>query len=736
MVDLLWLVPALPLAGTVINALFGRRLGKPLSGLIAVLAVFAAFVVAALAVTSYVAGDTTHPHQLHLFPWIAWGEGATETMVAEAGLMLDPLSSVMVLVITGVGSLIHLYSLGYMSHDPGYPRFFTYLNLFTFSMLTLVLANNFLLMFVGWELVGLCSYLLIGFWFTRPSAASAGKKAFVVNRVGDWGFLIGLFLIWATFGTFQFFGEGAGLGGVLDDPGGILKNGGSALDLSGFFWGADYSGQWVLPVSLAIALLLLVGATGKSAQIPLYVWLPDAMEGPTPVSALIHAATMVTAGVYMIARAHSLYELAPEALTVVATIGALTAIFAATIALVQNDIKRVLAYSTVSQLGYMFLGLGTGAFATGIFHLMTHAFFKALLFLGAGSVIHGLSDEQDLRKMGGLFRYMRVTTITFLIGWLAIIGTPGFSGFFSKDLILAKTFERAQEDPFFYVHYLLGIVTVGLTAFYMSRLVFLAFFGRYRGEIAGHAPATAAAAPEHEPVAAAAAHSEQAAHGTAHTAPAHDEAHTPAAGHGAHDTPGGHAGVPHESPASMLIPLVVLAFLSIVGGLWPLSGMPGFITGDHAETQFEQFLAPSVTSHTGGATHEAALDPSVEWGLTAASVGIAALGGLVAAAMYLGGRPRPSDLVDLFGAPYRWLSNKWYVDELYQALIAHPGARLAAFLSAFDLGVIDGAVNGVAKLARGTGGLFRRLQTGYVRGYAVTFVVGAFAVLAYWAFRP
>src|SRR5688572_19318128 len=473
MLDLLWLVPALPLAGAIVNALVGRRLGKPLSGLLACLTVFAAFIIAALAVNTYVAGDTSHPHQLHLFEWIGWSSGRSSVSVAEVGFMLDPLASVMVLVVTGVGSLIHLYSLGYMSHDPSYSRFFTYLNLFTFSMLVLVLANNFLLMFVGWELVGLCSYLLIGFWFTRPSAASAGKKAFIVNRIGDWGFLIGLFLIWTTFGTFQYFGD-HGVAGVLDDPGAVLAAGSGGLDLSWFF------GEGVVfPVALAIALLLFVGATGKSAQVPLYVWLPDAMEGPTPVSALIHAATMVTAGVYMVARAHSLYELAPAALTVVATVGAVTAIFAASIALVQNDIKRVLAYSTVSQLGYMFLGLGTGAFASGVFHLMTHAFFKALLFLGAGSVIHGLSDEQDLRKMGGLLKYMRVTAITFLIGWIAIIGIPPFAGFFSKDLILAKTFERAQSDPFFYLHYALGLITVALTAFYMSRLVFLAFFGTY-----------------------------------------------------------------------------------------------------------------------------------------------------------------------------------------------------------------------------------------------------------------
>ena len=736
-----------------INLFFGRRLGKG-SGGIAVLAVLAAFLVAAGAVAQYTAGDTSHGFQQHLFPWIAWGEGRSETLVSEVGLLLDPLSCIMVLVITGVGTLIHIYSLGYMSHDPGFPRFFTYLNLFTFSMLTLVLANNFLLMFVGWELVGLCSYLLIGFWFTRPSAASAGKKAFIVNRVGDWGFLVGLFLIWTTFGTFQYFGDTAHGGasaalatGVLDDPSRVFRPG-TGLDLSAFFWGEQFAGQAVLTIPLAIALLLFVGATGKSAQVPLYVWLPDAMEGPTPVSALIHAATMVTAGVYMVARAHAIYDLAPEALTLVATIGAITAIFAASIALVQNDIKRVLAYSTVSQLGYMFLGLGTGAYASGVFHLMTHAFFNALMFLGAGSVIHGLSDEQDMRRMGGLYKYMRVTAVTFLVGWLAISGVPPFSGFFSKDLILAKTFERAQEDPFFYVHYALGLITAALTAFYMSRLVFMTFFGRYRGEVAGISAAAAHATPDHEPVAAVAAHIDQAQHGTTHTAPAHTATHSaPTVGthpvahnatdaHSAHGSQG-HAGRPHESPATMLIPLVVLAFLSFIGGMWPISGVPGFLPAGMTPSGIETFLAPSLEAHTTGGAHETHhLDVATEWMLTGLAIGAAALGILAAAAIYLSGSPNPATVADTFRGPYRWLANKWYVDELYQAMIAHPGARLASFLAAFDLGVIDGAVNGVARLARGTGGLFRRLQSGYVRSYAVTFVVGAFAILAYWAFRP
>jgi len=672
--------------------------------------VLAAFLVAAGAVWQYTSGSTDEPFQQHLFPWIAWGKGRAAVDVAEVGFLLDPLSCVMVLVVTFVGFLIHVYSVGYMSHDPGFPRFFTYLNLFTFSMLTLVLGNNFLCMFVGWELVGLCSYLLIGYWFTRPSAASAGKKAFVVNRIGDWGFLIGLFLIWATFGTFQFFGEGS-TRGVLDDPSTLLKGGGPGLDLGQFFFGTDPGTFGYLNVGLAIPLLLFVGATGKSAQIPLYVWLPDAMEGPTPVSALIHAATMVTAGVYMVARTHSFFELAPESLTVVATIGALTALFAATIGLVQTDIKRVLAYSTVSQLGYMVLGLGSGAFAAGIFHLMTHAFFKALLFLGAGSVIHALSDEQDLRRMGGLRRYLPVTTITFLVAWLAIIGFPGFAGFFSKDLILSRTFERGMEDPWFLVLYGIGLVTVALTAFYMSRLVFLAFFGDYRGASAGETVGTAALAAEHEPVA--------------------------AADHGGQGT---HGARPHEAPWVMTVPLIVLAFFSIVAG-W--IGVPplisGFITGAEGHLSwFEQFLEPSLAVHAANAAaaeHGAALDPMIELGLTGASVAMAALGVAVAALMYLARVPDPAALTDALRTPYNWLRNKWYVDELYQAIIAHPGARLASFLAAFDLGVVDGAVNGVARLARGTGSLLRQTQNGYVRTYAVTMLIGAFAVLAYWAFR-
>ena len=446
------------------------------------------------------AGGEEH-YQLFLFDWIAWGSGSDQVLISEAGLLLDQLSGVMILIVTGVGFLIHVYSAGYMGHDPGFARFFTYLNLFTCSMLILVLGNNFLLMFVGWELVGLCSYLLIGFWFTRPSAASAGKKAFIVNRVGDWGMLVALFFIWTSFGTFRFFGEAgsAVTSGVLDDPARVLTDG---------------------AVALAIALLLFVGATGKSAQIPLYVWLPDAMEGPTPVSALIHAATMVTAGVYMIARANSLFLAAPESLVVVAVIGALTAIFAASIGLVQTDIKRVLAYSTVSQLGYMVLALGAGAFAGGDLPPDDPRLLQGPPLPGGG-----VGDPRPARRAGhaphgrAVEGASRSPSPPSWSGWLAIIGIPGFAGFFSKDAILAATYARGYENPLYYGLYGVALLTVLLTAFYMSRLVFLTFFGPPRWQVveAGMTPATAAVVPEHEPA---------------------------AAGHGDHETPDGdgHAG--------------------------------------------------------------------------------------------------------------------------------------------------------------------------------------------------
>src|SRR5438876_1668382 len=503
--DHLWLIPLFPLATAALMLFFGRRLPNTGVSVLCVGSVGLSFLYALGAVFQLLAADPEHRvFQKVLFEWLTPGPmqmtgGHAIRFVADWGYLLDPLSCVMVLVVTGVGFLIHAYSVGYMGHEGGYYRFFGYMNLFMFAMLTLVLANNLLLMFVGWEGVGLCSDLLIGFYFLKKSAADAGKKAFIVNRIGDAGFLLGIFLVSVTLGTIRFTNaglpEGAGFTGIVQAlTSGIASH---ALALGA-------------PVLTAIGLLLFVGATGKSAQIPLYVWLPDAMEGPTPVSALIHAATMVTAGVYMVARMNALYQLAPAALEVVAVIGALTAIYAATMGLLQNDIKRVLAYSTISQLGYMFLAMGVGAFAAGIFHLMTHAFFKALLFLGSGSVIHALSGEQDIRKMGGLWEKIPITARTFGVATLAIAGIFPFAGFFSKDEILGQAFDR------FFLLMFIGFITAGMTAFYMFRLFFLTFIGYCRAD-------------------------------------EHVVKHI------------------HESPRPMVLPLMILAGFSVIGGWigWP-----------------------------------------------------------------------------------------------------------------------------------------------------------------------
>ncbi len=510
----LWLIPLFPLATAALMLFFGKRLPKIGVSVLCVGSVGLSFIYAVGAVSQLLAADPERRvAQQILFEWLTPGAmqmsgGHLVRFVADWGFLLDPLSAVMVLVVTGVGFLIHVYSVGYMGHEGGYYRFFGYMNLFMFAMLTLVLANNLLLMFVGWEGVGLCSYLLIGFYFLKKSASDAGKKAFIVNRIGDAGFLLGLLLTAVTLGTIRFTSlglpESAGYSGILQS----LE---AAVHAGTLVYGA--------PVLTAIALLLFVGAAGKSAQIPLYVWLPDAMEGPTPVSALIHAATMVTAGVYMVVRMNAVYQLAPFALDVVAVIGAVTAVFAASMALVQNDIKKILAYSTISQLGYMFLALGVGAFAAGIFHLMTHAFFKALLFLGAGSVIHAMSGEQDLRKMGGLWNKIPTTARTFLIATLAISGVFPFAGFFSKDEILGRAMDR------YFSLWLIGFITAGMTAFYMFRLFFLAFSGYSRAD-------------------------------------EHVEKHV------------------HESPPSMTVPLMVLAGLSIVGG-W--IGWPGSLGGENSK---------------------------------------------------------------------------------------------------------------------------------------------------------
>ena len=554
----------------------------------------------------------------------------------------------MLLVVTGVGFLIHVYSVGYMADDPSYYRFFTYLNLFMFFMLTLILANNYLVMFIGWEGVGLASYLLIGFWFTKDSAASAGKKAFIVNRIGDFGFLIGLFLIIQHFGSLNF----------------------TELFAKVQPYTPETSGAGLLT---AIGILLMVGACGKSAQIPLYVWLPDAMEGPTPVSALIHAATMVTAGVYMVARSHVIFERAPIALTVVAIIGTLTALFAATIGITQTDIKKVLAYSTVSQLGYMFVACGVGAFSAGIFHLMTHAFFKGLLFLAAGSVIHAVGGEQDMRKMGGLKTYIPVTFGTMLIATLAISGIPPFAGFWSKDEILWKAYQAN------WVYWLIGAITALLTSFYMFRLLFMTFWGDYKGiqvDDHGHAHATH--------------------------------------GHGDH----GH-GEPHESPMVMLVPLMILALLSVVGGL----------VGIH--NGFEHFLDPVFGSEFPKAITEGS--GNTEWLLMGVSVLFAFTGLILAYILYVSKPYLPEKIANSLNGFYKAVLNKYYVDELYAKLFVKPlvDGSTAILWQGIDRKVIDDTVNDAADGARHVSDEVRHMQSGNLRSYAGWIAAGAAVLIAY-----
>jgi NADH-quinone oxidoreductase subunit L len=555
----LWLIPVLPAAGAAINGFFGRRFSNKMVSTVALASTAASFAWALLTAIRLLGMPADQlPYIERIGTWLRSGN-----FVVEYGFYLDHLSMIMMLVVTGVGFLIHVYSVGYMGHEGGYYRFFCYLNLFMFFMLTLVLANNYLLMFVGWEGVGLASYLLIGFFFLRDSAANAGKKAFITNRVGDFGFLIALFLLVKHFGTLQYtdvFHKVAEFSPGIETEAGLLT---------------------------AIALLMLVGATGKSAQIPLYVWLPDAMEGPTPVSALIHAATMVTAGVYMIARSNAIFSRSTIALAVVAIIGCLTSFFAATIGITQTDIKRVLAYSTVSQLGYMFLACGVAAYSAGIFHLMTHAFFKALLFLGAGSVIHAVGGEQDMRKMGGLKKYAPYTFWTMLIATCAIAGIPGLSGFFSKDEILWQAFSSPHGH---WAFWLLGIITAFMTSFYMFRLLFMTFFNEYRGALSEQQtphqtqPHGTQASAEH----------------AGHEIPIGDQqtgAQAPPIS--AHDHGGGH-GKPHESPWSMVAPLVLLAVLSIIGGY---VGVPKAL---HGSNEIEHFLAPVMPAITASAAGAAA----------------------------------------------------------------------------------------------------------------------------------
>jgi len=574
-----------------------------------------------------------------VYMWIVSGD-----LSVPIGFLVDPLSMVMMMVVSGVGCIIHIYSIGYMHGELGFRRYFAYLNLFVLNMLILVSANNFLLMFVGWEGVGLCSYLLIGYYYEKQSASDAGKKAFVVNRVGDFGFLIGIFLIFVTFGTVNYTD-------VFAAAPGKLAEGGTLVTL--------------------ITLLLFVGATGKSAQIPLYTWLPDAMEGPTPVSALIHAATMVTAGVYMVARCSVLFALAPISMTVVAVIGGATAFYAATIGITQFDIKRVLAYSTISQLGYMFMACGVGAFGSGIFHLMTHAFFKALLFMAAGSVMHAMAGELDMRKMGGLKAKLPYTHWTYLFGTLAIAGIFPFAGFFSKDEILFYSLQRHLG------FWILGAVAAIMTSFYMFRSVYMTFYGESRVD------------PE-----------------TAHHV--------------------------HESPFIMTVPLMVLAFLSLVGGF---AGVPIF-EGWH---RFGDFLAP-VFLPAQEILHRAhhAEHPSVtmEVALMGVSLAIAIAGLLFARWIYLVKPSEADRMVERFGALHTLVYNKYWIDELYDFLFVNSIVKFSRMLwKGFDDAVIDGIVNGVASVVRGWASVLREIETGLVKDYALSILAGALVIIGYLALR-
>ena len=683
------LIPGLPLAAVLLNLLLGDRLGKRGTAWLSCGAVGLAFAFALRAVV-HLAGMPEAERSITetLYTWIQVGD-----LKVDVAWLLDPLSSVMILVVTGVGFLIHVYSVGYMSHDPSFRRFFLYLNLFTFAMLTLVLADNFLLMFVGWEGVGLCSYLLIGFWYERPSAAEAGKKAFIVNRIGDFGFILGILFLFAAGGSLQY---------------------------ERLFAVAPYVFAVGSTVVTTATLLLFLGATGKSAQLPLYTWLPDAMEGPTPVSALIHAATMVTAGVYMVARTHVLFQLAPFTLHTVAVVGAATALFAATIALAQNDIKRVLAYSTISQLGYMFLALGVGAFAAGVFHVFTHAFFKALLFLGAGSVIHAMSGEQDMRNMGDLAKRIPITHWTMFFATLAIAGIPGFAGFFSKDEILWQSW--AKDSSAYHVLWIIGWVTAAMTALYMFRLMYLTFHGRPRMD--------------------------------------HEVEH--------------HI---HESPRSMTWPLIILAFFSIFAGYL---GLPRSLGGSD---RFGEFLKPvfapevkvleaQAPAQAAAGEKEAEHTSGTEYTLMFLSVAVAFGGWGLAWKFYRhADRGYVEPIAAVAPPAYQLLLNKYYVDEGYDYLFTGRRTlgpvRLGAMglgeaTSDFDKYVIDGAVNGAGWSTRAIGtlsrlwdtyvidGVFvngpavvskilsypaRLLQWGLVQWYALVMVAGLLGFVAYYAWR-
>ena len=624
------LIPLLPFLGFLLNGLLNRKLSGTVAGVIGSATVLGSFLLSLLLFRNF-----EYQYTVQLFDWISVG-----SLQIPFSYQIDQLSLIMLLLVTGVGFLIHVYSIGYMHHDENVGKFFSFLNLFIFSMLVLVMGGNFVILFIGWEGVGLCSYLLIGFWNTNTAYNNAAKKAFIVNRIGDLGFLLGIFLIYLTFNSVQYAEvfQKASLGEF---------------------------GNYGVGICTAITLLLFVGAMGKSAQLPLYTWLPDAMAGPTPVSALIHAATMVTAGIYMVLRANVLFTLAPDTLQVVAIVGAATALFAATIGLAQNDIKKVLAYSTVSQLGYMFLALGVMGYSTSLFHVLTHAFFKALMFLGAGSVIHAMSNEQDLRRMGGLRKALPITFITFLIGCLAISGIPPFSGFFSKDEILSHAYEHSK------VLWVMGLFTAFLTAFYMFRLLFLAFFGEFRGT-------------------------------------AEQQKHL------------------HESPASMTLPLVVLALLAAVGGLL---GAP-MLTGGHH--YLAEYLAPIFTysQRLLPAAFAAAPDHNTELMLMGLSVAAGVLGIGLAYVFYVARAQRPVADEAPRSGPESLVYHKYYIDELYNALVTRPVMALSSGLYRFvENGVINPVVGGFGRVVNGGGQLLRYVQTGAVETYLILMVIGIVLIL-------
>lgn len=629
-----------PFIGFLLNGVRFRSHNYVLAGTIATTAVFISFVCSVMLMLDLVAAPVESRRiTATFFEWITVGN-----FKINAGFVVDQISSIMILIITGVGSLIHLFSIGYMHHDKGVTKYFAYLNLFIFNMLILVLGDSLLTMFVGWEGVGLCSYLLIGFWFTDSQKAAAGMKAFITNRIGDAAFIIGMFILFFTFGTLNM----------------------HELNLLA---PTTLEASWLGAVTLG-TLMLFIGATGKSAQIPLYVWLPDAMAGPTPVSALIHAATMVTAGVYMIVRLNPLFIAAPNTMMVVAIIGALTAVLAATIGLTQNDIKKVLAYSTVSQLGYMFLAVGVGAFGAGMLHLMTHAFFKALMFLGSGSVIHAMHEEQDIRKMGGLKKYLPITHITFVMGWLAIIGFPLFSGFFSKDEILWQAYSSPRGHVMLWVA---GAVGATLTAFYMTRLMALTFWGQSRVDKHVH---------------------------------------------------------PHESPLIMTIPLMVLAVLSVIGGFIGVPHLIGEYLG-HIPNYWHEWLQPLIKS-LPEAANAAPHSATEEWALMATSVVLALISATIAYKIYTGNKGTNEKIAHALGPVYTTVDNKYYVDEAYFGWIINPLIKLSQNIWMYiDVNFIDKITYWISDITKGAGSVVRSVQTGNMQQYAMYIAVGSVIILTF-----